>query len=560
MNVYPGLRWIAAVLLMAIGWTGAAHAERHGIPVCVVRAAPGMHPRALFDAPGRFDCTTPQAQFGGGDYWLLSASLPPQEPQPNTVATPIVVRSASLWQRRSTLYALYADGAIVALSTDDHAATRHLQLGATFQSVLPHREPALVRLLWHVEGSPNLRGIVLGASIATLGDAATANIAMAAFYAGFAGLCIALLVYNVALWGAMRHRFQLIYCAMVIALLAYAFSSSGALAWAFPQIANTQRIRINYLALAFSAVGAMAFARSFFEPAVFAGWVGRLSRWAVAAVLASAIAYALLAPWQMHLLDRIYTLALLSLIALSAPIVWRAWQQRSAYMPVFALSWAAPIVLAGLRILSGFHFVAWSFWLDNSTILSMTAEALLSSLAIAYRIRLLGRERDEARAQEIAARLLADTDPLTGLLNRRAFLREAIGRQDQQMLLIVDIDHFKGVNETLGHDGGDEVLRLFATTLSRAITAGAIVARLGGEEFAILTPASQPIRPAALLERLRAAPMPFDLTVTASIGVSRGPLATEVEWKALYRDADRALFEAKAAGRDRARERLRPAA
>ena len=54
---------------------------------------------------------------------------------------------------------------------------------------------------------------------------------MSAVYAGFAGLCLALLVYNLALWGALRHRFQLAYCAMLFALLIYALSSSGALAW-----------------------------------------------------------------------------------------------------------------------------------------------------------------------------------------------------------------------------------------------------------------------------------------------------------------------------------------
>ncbi|MFX7784946.1 diguanylate cyclase, partial [Acinetobacter baumannii] len=80
---------------------------------------------------------------------------------------------------------------------------------------------------------------------------------------------------------------------------------------------------------------------------------------------------------------------------------------------------------------------------------------LISSVGIAYRIRLLGRERDEARAQELAARALADIDPLTGLLNRRAFLHRAIGRPGAQTLLILDIDHFKAVNETIGHDGGD---------------------------------------------------------------------------------------------------------
>ena len=70
----------------------------------------------------------------------------------------------------------------------------------------------------------------------------------------------------------------------------------------------------------------------------------------------------------------------------------------------------------------GVGMVEPSLLVDNSTVIAMAIEALLSSTAIAYRILLLSRERDAAREQEIAARLLADTDPLTGLLNRRAFL------------------------------------------------------------------------------------------------------------------------------------------
>src|SRR3546814_5755520 len=94
----------------------------------------------------------------------------------------------------------------------------------------------------------------------------------------------------------------------------------------------------------------------------------------------------------------------------------------------FAVAWAMPIAFAGARLANSFDLVAWHFWIDNSTIASMAIEAMLSSVAIAYRIRLLSRERDTAIRQEVAARALADTDPLTGLLNRRAFLREAIGR------------------------------------------------------------------------------------------------------------------------------------
>jgi diguanylate cyclase (GGDEF)-like protein len=157
-------------------------------------------------------------------------------------------------------------------------------------------------------------------------------------------------------------------------------------------------------------------------------------------------------------------------------------------------------------------------------------------------------------------RRLADTDPLTGLLNRRAFLSQAIGRTGEQLLLIIDLDHFKRVNETLGHDGGDEVLRVFARMLRTSVPQGTLVARIGGEEFAVLTPVDTPVEPEAVLARLRQMRMPFDIQVTASIGTCRGTLASEVEWKALYRIADSALFDAKSAGRDRVRNALREAA
>ncbi|WP_156456079.1 GGDEF domain-containing protein, partial [Sphingomonas sp. CCH9-E2] len=144
-------------------------------------------------------------------------------------------------------------------------------------------------------------------------------------------------------------------------------------------------------------------------------------------------------------------------------------------------------------------------------------------------------------------------DPLTGLLNRRAFLGQAIGRSGQQTLLILDLDRFKQVNDTIGHDGGDEVLRTVARTLRGLVPAGALIARIGGEEFAVLSTPADPVDPDRILARLRATRMPFDLRVTASIGSAQGPIADERDWKSLYRAADQALFDAKAAGRDRAR-------
>jgi len=539
--------------VLASGVIGAAPAAAQTgiagrpVAVCVTPAKPGMKPRALFAQADRFNCETRQTGFGSGEYWVLS--------EPVRVTGAADIRVGSLWQERMALFALYADGAIVSAVTDGHAASRHLQLGAIIQRELPARAAPLVRLLWHVEGSANLRGIVVGPRIATPTESADANLVLGMMYAAFCGLCIALLVYNLALWGALRYSFQLAYCAMLAGLLTYAISSSGALAWVWPDLVNNDRLRINYASVGVSAMAAMLFARTFFEPRVFAGWLAKASNMVFVAMTATVLMLVTLAPWRIALFDYVFTLVFVAQLGIVVPILWRGWRTRSNYLWMFAVAWAAPIIFACLRVANALNAVGWSFWLDNSTIVTMTVEALFSSLAIAYRIRLLSNERDDARAREIAARLLADTDPLTGLLNRRAFLRHAIGREGDQTLMLADIDHFKRVNETIGHDGGDEVLRVFARTLRQAVPAGVLVARIGGEEFAIVAATAIGIEPEAILARLRAGRMPFDLKVTASIGACTGPLMKESDWKALYRGADRALFEAKADGRDRARRR-----
>ena len=545
------LSWFVAAL---VAWSTSVPAGAgiglvgRAVSTCIAPRATAS-PRSLFAHPAHFTCGRDQTRWGAGDFDVLSGPL-----AVGHASDPVDVRVGSLWQDRVTLYALYADGAIARMPIDGRSASRHLQLGAIVEWRLPTRDVPVVRLLWRTRGSANMRGIVVGARIATPAEGARSNLVMAAIYAGFVGLCAALFIYNLALWCALRHRFQLAYCLMVATLLVYAVSSSGALAWILPDLANNDRLRINYLTLAIAAIAAMAFARSFFEERVFAGWLGRVSSGVSALVGASAMAFAILAPVAARWLDRIYAASFTLLMVTVVVALWRAWRLRSNYLWLFMLGWGAPITLATLRIAGNFDLIAWSFWLDNSTILAMTAEAILSSLAIAYRIHLLSRERDEAREQEIAARLLAATDPLTGLLNRRSFLERVIGREGEHMLLLADLDHFKRVNETIGHDGGDEVLRVFARALRGAVPDDALIARIGGEEFAIVAPVGSPLSASVVLDALRAQRMPFDLSVTVSIGTCSGPLTREVDWKMLYRQADRALFEAKAAGRDRARD------
>jgi two-component system, cell cycle response regulator len=149
----------------------------------------------------------------------------------------------------------------------------------------------------------------------------------------------------------------------------------------------------------------------------------------------------------------------------------------------------------------------------------------------------------------------AHTDGLTGVANRRAFdtaFDAARAGDDDVALLLLDLDHFKRVNDVHGHEVGDEVLRQLGHLLMAQVPAAALPARFGGEEFAVLWPGADPEEARATAEALRAAiaAAPMPVPVTASVGVAhlragRGDTST------LLRAADEALYAAKHAGRDR---------
>jgi diguanylate cyclase (GGDEF)-like protein len=551
------LTLLIGALLVFVGTAAPAVAQPgkgHALTTCVLRDTGGMNPAELVRHPERFDCKTPQHKLGPGDYWALTGPIDAT----STLERPLRINFASVWQKNLSAQLIYADGSTHRFQTDARGITPLIQLGALAALPVPPSNAKLERILWHVEGAPNVRGVLLGAELSDVQRNATTNLAMATLYACFGGMCLALIVYNFALWCAMRYRFQLHYCALLAMLIGYALSSSGAMAWIWPDIVNNDRLRANYLFLALAGGCAAMFTRSFFEIRR-SKLVDIYTRVIAVAVPISGILVFALGGFGLRYTDLFFSLATFGLVSIVVPTLWQAWVQRSHFLWLFSFAWSAPIVLALMRIMANLHLLPWSFWLDNSTIMSMMFEALVSALAVAYRIKFLRDERDEAIASEVLARRLADTDPLTGLLNRRAFLAQAIGRPGEQQLLIADLDHFKRVNETLGHDGGDEVLRLFARLLRSNAPAESLVARIGGEEFALLSNASAPIEPDQLLNKLRQTRMPFDLKVTASIGACTGPLADDRDWKALYRAADIALFDAKSAGRDRARARRQAA-
>lgn len=177
----------------------------------------------------------------------------------------------------------------------------------------------------------------------------------------------------------------------------------------------------------------------------------------------------------------------------------------------------------------------------------------------AERVRLLA----EANAR---LAVLATTDPLTGLANRRAF-DEALARESALAargrrplaLTILDVDHFKAFNDAFGHPAGDEVLGRVAAVVRGCCRGTDVVARLGGEEFAVLLPGTDLPGGVALAERVRlavaAGPWPLG-PVTVSVGVAAHDAASGGAAE-LVRAADREMYRAKRGGRNQVASELR---
>ena len=188
----------------------------------------------------------------------------------------------------------------------------------------------------------------------------------------------------------------------------------------------------------------------------------------------------------------------------------------------------------------------------------MTHHLVAAREAMEEKVRLRTLELEAAnRALDLQAR----TDALTGLLNRRGFETQmafavALARRSSRplSLITVDVDHFKRVNDTYGHEAGDEVLRRLARTLESRLRGSDVVARLGGEEFVALLPDTDLNGAQSIAQALVTAmaeqqdPVVGTITVSAGVATMRG---AEDNGAAMLRRGDAALYEAKGQGRNR---------
>jgi diguanylate cyclase (GGDEF)-like protein len=197
--------------------------------------------------------------------------------------------------------------------------------------------------------------------------------------------------------------------------------------------------------------------------------------------------------------------------------------------------------------------------LSSAWLTVISAEALLFTISIAFVLVAMAKERSELRQRKVAC-----LDPLTGLANRRGFLQDGeelvqlqIRRGRPVAVFLLDLDHFKSVNDRFGHAVGDRVLRLFADVAGKNLRGSDLVGRLGGEEFAVLLADADRDNAYVVAERVRSAfaavaqsldGQPLGATLSIGIAIIQSP---QENLGTLLTQADQALYRAKARGRDR---------
>ena len=179
-------------------------------------------------------------------------------------------------------------------------------------------------------------------------------------------------------------------------------------------------------------------------------------------------------------------------------------------------------------------------------------------------VYLLSKLRELAIAHHELS-IVASTDVLTSCLNRRAFtamvdayLERVVDAETKRegALLIIDVDHFKNVNDSFGHECGDEALKIIAQTIKGVVREIDLVGRIGGEEFSVFMPGTDPSRTTAVAERIRIAIATVEFYPTEnrcdlSVSVGGATLGREDTFSELFRRADARLYAAKQKGRNR---------
>jgi diguanylate cyclase (GGDEF)-like protein len=290
---------------------------------------------------------------------------------------------------------------------------------------------------------------------------------------------------------------------------------------------------------------------------------GRRPPWGViTAISVTWIGLCLYPPFLANMTARIATVSLLNALICGFAVA-ELWHNRAdglrSRLPTMIVFMSYGVLMLGRTALSGHApFPVGSGPLDSTWFGVFTWLVVAHALFAAFFFLAMTMERREAEQRSYAL-----SDPLTSLLNRRAFgdfaqrmARRRAGLRDPMALLVLDLDHFKQINDRHGHDVGDRLLKAFADASEDSVRPTDQLFRMGGEEFCFVLPSTTLDDAIVVAERIRHTFEGVEIetengpaSTTVSIGIAATSFAIDIEM--LLAAADAAVYEAKARGRNR---------
>ncbi len=502
----------------------------------------------------RWSCSGANQEFSiDAERVLLRFDIPP-------VQAPV----RYLLSRRSAFDALHLlaideDGAVRQTSFPA-VALRSSMAGGYFKADLPDVTLATRQVIAAVD-LPTHKMTLENAYLSPVDSGASAaDLRFLLLIAGLAGMLVMPLIFNAAFYRALREPFVLWHSVLTTSLLMTIVVTSGLSVALFDPPAMTLSWMTTLLFGVTISSGAM-FTYSFIEPGMMHPLLRRILPYCAAWAVFLSVFHATFPFVARPVQSVVYTAAFGPILAAFVCAMVDSLLRGSRAARFQAIGYA-PLALVGLvRLVTGV-----SPWLHSADAMVLfyfgcMFEVLLTTLGVAERFVTIRRERDRVRNEADLLERLSETDPLTGLLNRRAIERqfEHLREVGFTALAVIDLDHFKAINDGYGHSTGDEVLKAVAVALKAGSNVRAY--RLGGEEFILLlrgqdVDAQAEFRRQAIPATVANAVPGLAGPLTASMGITA--ISSVDAFTTVYERADKHLYEAKSAGRNRTHSELGP--
>lgn len=367
------------------------------------------------------------------------------------------------------------------------------------------------------------------------------------------GLLIAIAGFNFVLSTTLKQLYGLYYSFYILCFILVNISYNGyGFAWIYPHGELIQKYATQVLML-FHGISGLMFVCNFLSTSKY---IPKIHKVIQIAVTISIVIAVLLVLNGKHLLLTLFAFKFLfaSTLTMIAVSLMSLGKVSDARYFLIAIMCSMMGLLA--TSFSVWGLIPYNFYTFNASKFGVICEAIILCVIVTKRLNVIERKR-------ISAEYLSAYDPLTNLFNRRAFMKvghqllvENAKHNPPVSFVMIDIDHFKKINDTYGHQTGDQVLKHIADLLKNNCRHIDIIARWGGEEIVLLLPHTNKKQAIACTEHLRdtieQSPLYIQgqaIRVTASFGIAVSERGDSFEQ--LYQYADQALYEAKHQGRNR---------